>query len=180
MRVPCWPAVPSCSPEVALSRRSSPTLMSRQPALPPPDSKPRRATRASTSFLCSRAKRLHGATVCSTNTTGSATSRRPRPCTPSEAAVKYIRYQGIWDLNELYDLKEDPLETHNLINSPKHVAIAKQMSDKMFDILESTDGMSMPLYRDRGGVNGKRNPDGSKAAEYPDSFLQKPKSGNQP
>jgi N-acetylglucosamine-6-sulfatase len=102
------------------------------------------------------------------------------PQTPTMHALrgsqyKYIRYQGIWDLNELYDLQEDPLETHNLINSPKHAAIAKQMSDKMFDILESTDGMSMPLYRDRGGVNGKRNPDGSKAAEYPDSFLQKPK-----
>ena len=50
---------------------------------------------------------------------------------------KYIRYHGIWDSNELYDLQEDPLETHNLINSPKHAPIVKQMNEKMFDILET-------------------------------------------
>ena len=35
---------------------------------------------------------------------------------------KFIQYHGIWDLDELYDLKNDPLEEHNLIFSQSHQA----------------------------------------------------------
>jgi N-acetylglucosamine-6-sulfatase len=101
------------------------------------------------------------------------------PHTPTMHALrgdryKYIRYHGIWDLNELYDLREDPLESRNLINSPNHAAIVKEMSDRLFDILEKTGGMSMPLYPDKGGSSNKRHPQRSKAAEFPDSFIGKP------
>lgn len=104
------------------------------------------------------------------------------PQTPTMHALrgdryKYIRYYGLWDLNELYDLQEDPLESRNLINSPPHAAVVKQMSDQLFDILEKTDGMNLPLYPDRGGSMNKRNPEGSKAAEFPESFLGKPAGG---
>lgn len=97
------------------------------------------------------------------------------PQTPTMHALrgsqyKYIRYHGIWDLNELYDLKEDPLETNNLIDSPKHAAIVKQMNAKLFEILESTDGMSMPLYPDKGAGQTKRHPSRSKAAGFPENF----------
>ena len=52
------------------------------------------------------ASRCRGATRCSTSTTGSATSRRRRRCTPCAATrYKYIRYYGIWDTDELYDLQ---------------------------------------------------------------------------
>src|SRR4051812_28761134 len=100
------------------------------------------------------------------------------PQTPTMHALrgdryKYIRYHGIWDLNELYDLQEDPLETNNLINNPKLAGVVKEMNEKLFTILQSTDGMSMPLWPDRGGVSGQRNPNASKAAEFPDSFYQK-------
>ncbi len=42
------------------------------------------------------------------------------PHTPTTLALrtqryKFIQYHGVWDLDELYDLKEDPLEEHNLI-----------------------------------------------------------------
>ena len=54
------------------------------------------------------------------------------PQTPTRHALrtdryKFIRYQGIWDIDELYDLREDPLESRNLIFSEKHAALIKQM-----------------------------------------------------
>jgi hypothetical protein len=47
------------------------------------------------------------------------------PQTPTMQGVrtdhyKYIRYYGIWDTNEFYDLKEDPLGMNNLIASLDH------------------------------------------------------------
>jgi|SRR5579883_830366 len=104
------------------------------------------------------------------------------PQTPTLHALrgdryKYIRYQGIWDLDELYDLQEDPLETNNLINDPKHQQIVKQMNARLFDILEQTNGMNMPLARDKGARMDLRNPNGPKAAQFPPEFTRPPKSG---
>jgi N-acetylglucosamine-6-sulfatase len=101
------------------------------------------------------------------------------PQTPTIHALrgdryKYIRYHGIWDLNELYDLKEDPRETHNLIADAKLAPVVKEMNAKLFEILEKTDGLSMPLYPDRGGVNEKRHPNRSKGADFPGEFLGNP------
>ena len=31
---------------------------------------------------------------------------------------KYIRYYGVWDIEELYDLNADPKEMHNLAYLP--------------------------------------------------------------
>lgn len=72
---------------------------------------------------------------------------------------KYIHYHGIWDIDELYDLKEDPEEMHNLIDSPEHQKLIKQLNNRMFDWLEKTDGMLIPLRRDAGTQQNKRNPD---------------------
>jgi hypothetical protein len=33
---------------------------------------------------------------------------------------KTIRYHGIWDTNEIYDLQSDPHEIQNLIDAPEH------------------------------------------------------------
>ena len=90
--------------------------------------------------------------------------------------IKYIRYQGIWDLDELYDIKEDPRETNNLINDPKYATIAKDMNAKLFQVLESTGGMSIPLYPDRGNQSRQRHPDRSKAADFPDALKSPPKT----
>jgi N-acetylglucosamine-6-sulfatase len=103
------------------------------------------------------------------------------PQTPTIHALrgdryKYVRYHGIWDLNELYDLQEDPLESRNLINSPKHADIMKSMNAQLFKILDQTDGMSMPLYPDKGGASVLRHPARSKAAEFPESFNGKPRT----
>lgn len=60
---------------------------------------------------------------------------------------KYIRYHGLWDTNEFYDLKEDPYEMNNLIASPEHQTIIGSLSDEIYDWLENTNGMQIPLKR---------------------------------
>jgi arylsulfatase A-like enzyme len=74
------------------------------------------------------------------------------PMTPTVFGVrsdkyKYIRYFGIWDTNELYDLENDPDEKINLINKPEHAATAKKMADELYTWLEQTGGMQIPLKR---------------------------------
>lgn len=80
---------------------------------------------------------------------------RPFPQTPTVFAVrtgkyKFIRYQGVWDINELYDLENDPWEMNNLIRSEAHQQIAKELNDAIFNWLEETNGMQMPLRKDQG------------------------------
>jgi N-acetylglucosamine-6-sulfatase len=101
------------------------------------------------------------------------------PQTPTQHTLrtdryKFIRYQGIWDIDELYDLQEDPLESRNLIFSEKHAALIKQMRERLFDLLEETNGMNIPLQRDRGAQMNHRNPDKSKPAQFPSELEAKP------
>ncbi len=58
---------------------------------------------------------------------------------------KYIYYHGIWDLNEFYDLQTDPHERHNLISIPACQDQIKQMRDRLWDLLKTTRGMTIPL-----------------------------------
>jgi N-acetylglucosamine-6-sulfatase len=101
------------------------------------------------------------------------------PQTPTLQALrgsryKYIHYYGIWDCDELYDLQEDPLETNNLIYSEKHKQTIKDMNKQLFDLLEGTGGMYIPLYRDQGGQQNLRNPNGSPSAPFPPQVTRKP------
>ncbi|MDQ2899692.1 MAG: sulfatase [Acidobacteriota bacterium] len=100
------------------------------------------------------------------------------PMTPTMHALrgeryKYIHYYGIWDIDELYDLQEDPLETNNLIFSEKNQDVVKRMNKQLFDIMQDTGAMSIPLYRDSGGQNNRRNPAGSKPAVFPPELLRR-------
>ncbi len=102
------------------------------------------------------------------------------PQTPTIHALrgeryKFIRYHGIWDIDELYDLAEDPLESNNLIFSEKHRPIANQMRTRLFEVLEQTGGMQMPIYPDRGGSSNLRHPSRSKAAEFPAQLEREPR-----
>lgn len=77
------------------------------------------------------------------------------PQTPTTFGIrtdkyKYIRYWGIWDTNEFYDLEEDPYEMNNLIASPQHQDIIRKMADELYTWLESTNGMQIPLKRPLG------------------------------
>ena len=79
------------------------------------------------------------------------------PQTPTVHALredryKYVRYHGIWDVDELYDLAEDPAESRNLIFSPGYEGIVERMNAALFDRLEATGGLTMPLPRDAGSA----------------------------
>lgn len=80
---------------------------------------------------------------------------RAFPQTPTTHAVrndryKYIRYHGVWDINELYDLQEDPEEMNNLIRSEAHSDIARRLNEQLFHWLDRTEGECMPLKPDHG------------------------------
>ena len=82
---------------------------------------------------------------------------RDYPQTPTmhalrEERFKFIRYYGIWDIDELYDLEQDPAEMQNLIFHPEHqeTETAKRMRKELFARMEQTGGMQIPLYPDSG------------------------------
>jgi N-acetylglucosamine-6-sulfatase len=106
---------------------------------------------------------------------------RNYPQTPTVFALrgdqyKFIRYYGVWDVDELFDLRADPLEMNNLAYSPEFSATAKQMSDRLFAILEETDGRFIPLYPDRFLLFNKRTPapGAEQAAPFPPALILKP------
>jgi N-acetylglucosamine-6-sulfatase len=102
------------------------------------------------------------------------------PQTPTTHAIrgdryKFIRYHGVWDIDELYDLQDDPAEMRNLIFSPEHQAVAREMRARLFATLKDTGGMQMPIYPDSGGQSYLRKPDGSHASDFPDEFYLSPR-----
>lgn len=104
---------------------------------------------------------------------------RNYPQTPTMHAVlgeryKYIRYHGVWDVDSLHDLENDPEERINLINSPEHQEIVTQLNKRLFELLEETHGKEMPLLNDRGTKFLHRKKDGPKGAAFPDWFYRDP------
>ena len=81
-----------------------------------------------------------------------------------------IRYHGLWDVNELYDLQADPEETTNLIASPKHQNLVRQLNARLFEVLQETGGDSMPLKPDRGPTFPMRRHNRSSQGKFPDSY----------
>jgi len=74
------------------------------------------------------------------------------PQTPTVFAVrtdryKYIFNHGLWDANELYDLNNDPHEMNNLIRDPDSQPIAGQLKQALWNWLEETGGMQIPLKK---------------------------------
>jgi N-acetylglucosamine-6-sulfatase len=74
------------------------------------------------------------------------------PMTPTVFGVrtdkyKYIRYNGIWDTNEFYDLENDPDEMYNLIGKAELQDTIKMYAEDLYDWLEATNGMNIPLKR---------------------------------
>ncbi|HEY0944564.1 MAG TPA: sulfatase [Opitutaceae bacterium] len=100
------------------------------------------------------------------------------PQTPTLHALrgdryKYVHVHGLWDLDELYDLQEDPGETRNLIFSKEHAPIVRQMNRRLFELLQESEGMAIPLRADSGGANNLRRADGAKPADFPPELIRK-------
>lgn len=73
---------------------------------------------------------------------------------------KYVFYYGLWDLNELYHVQRDPEEMHNLIDVRPE--LADSLRNVLFDRLEATGGLRIPLKRPRGPQFDERKlPDGA-------------------
>jgi N-acetylglucosamine-6-sulfatase len=103
---------------------------------------------------------------------------RNYPHTPTLHALrgeryKYVHVHGLWDIDELYDLQDDPGETRNLIFSETHAPIAKQMNRRLFELLEQSDGMEIPLRADRGRSSNLRRAEGAEAADFPPELIRK-------
>ncbi|RYZ56161.1 MAG: DUF4976 domain-containing protein, partial [Chitinophagaceae bacterium] len=72
------------------------------------------------------------------------------PQTPTTFAVrsnryKYIYYNGVWDINELFDLEADPYEMNNLVRDTAYRNIGLQLKKDLFNWLEQTNGLQIPL-----------------------------------
>jgi N-acetylglucosamine-6-sulfatase len=96
---------------------------------------------------------------------------RNYPQTPTMHALrgnqfKYIRYHGIWDTDELYDIKADPRERTNLINDPAHAGRIAEMNKRLFEVLDETDGMELPMVGDKGTKFHHRRIGGTPGAEF--------------
>ena len=90
---------------------------------------------------------------------------------------KYITYYGLWDVDELYDLREDPGESNNLLYDPKYTGIGEEMETRLYEMMGELGGLSIPLNAPRGNLQNKRLRDrgGKKAADFPDPLvLDKP------
>lgn len=102
------------------------------------------------------------------------------PQTPTQHALrtdryKYIRYHGLWDSDELYDLSQDPHETRNLARTKEHAQTVRDLNRRLFEVLAETNGLYIPLYPDRGGMNNSRREGGSRAADFPSDYYIAPK-----
>ena len=84
---------------------------------------------------------------------------------------KYVRHHGVWDVNELYDLAEDPHESRNLALDPGQRERVEAMNGRLFDLLGETGGENLPFLRDRGEIYPLRKPGGSPQAPFPPAFL---------
>jgi N-acetylglucosamine-6-sulfatase len=86
---------------------------------------------------------------------------------------KYITYYGLWDVDELFDLQEDPGETRNLIHEPEHRQRVAAMERELYARMEALGGMDIPLNPPLGGSNNKRlrGRDGDRAADFPGVFV---------
>lgn len=77
------------------------------------------------------------------------------PQTPTMFAIrtdqyKYIYYNGIWDINELYDLKADPYEMNNLIRDTSYRKTGMELRTELFNWLQQTGGLQIPLKKAAG------------------------------
>ncbi|MEM1226537.1 MAG: sulfatase [Planctomycetota bacterium] len=102
---------------------------------------------------------------------------RNYPHTPTLHAIiggrfKYIRCHGLWDRDELYDLESDPDEMSNLIDLPEHADRIRELNAQLWDAMQSSDGMEVPLLEDRGPRFPWRHPDHAGQASYPAEYFR--------
>jgi N-acetylglucosamine-6-sulfatase len=101
------------------------------------------------------------------------------PHTPTTFAVrnerfKLIQYHGIWDTDELYDLKADPQETTNLILEPAYQDRVEELREILYQRLLQTRGLSIRLGRKRDHGQNLRSAANSKRSSFPSHMISMP------
>jgi len=86
---------------------------------------------------------------------------------------KYTTYYGLWDTDEFYDIAADPMEQHNLIHDPQYAKQAKQMENRLYQMMDQLGGMDIPMNQPRGNSQNKRlrTRGGDEAADFPNAFV---------
>ena len=94
------------------------------------------------------------------------------PHTPTTFALrtpqyKFIQYHGIWDIDELYDMQNDPHEEHNLIFEEPYQDLIKTMRSNLHALLVTSDANRVPFSHKRGMGANLRLESGSQPAVFP-------------
>ena len=105
------------------------------------------------------------------------------PHTPTVFALrgndyKFIQYHGVWDIDELYDMKRDQKEQRNLIFDPEYAEVVKKMRAHLFQALQDTGGDKIPLAPKRGHGASLRRRTGSKVSPYPEEWMRDRNTAN--
>jgi N-acetylglucosamine-6-sulfatase len=92
------------------------------------------------------------------------------PQTPTQFAwrtdrYKYIYYYGVWDEGGFYDLQEDPMEQYNLIDRSAYQDEIDRMRTALFDRLDATGGMQIPLRRPKNKQYDETRPEGEPSTD---------------
>jgi arylsulfatase A-like enzyme len=101
------------------------------------------------------------------------------PSTPTTFALrtpdfKFIQYHGIWDTDELYDMRNDPHEMNNLVNDPGHLAVVGEMRDRLYERLENRTGEHVVPYTKKFSSGAVfRHKDRSTAAPFPEEWQRR-------
>jgi arylsulfatase A-like enzyme len=100
--------------------------------------------------------------------------------TPTTFAIrrgnfKYIQYHGVWDIEELYDLKNDPQEKQNLFFKREYRPMVQDLREGLAEKLLNKNGERVVPYTPRlsDGVN-LRDENGPKAASFPKEWQTYP------
>jgi arylsulfatase A-like enzyme len=100
--------------------------------------------------------------------------------TPTTFAIrrgefKYIQYHGVWDIEELYDLKNDPEERTNLFFKREYRPLVQELREALAAKLLNNNGQRVVPYNARlsDGMN-LRDENGPKEAAFPDEWLTYP------
>ena len=100
------------------------------------------------------------------------------PHTPTTFAIrtndfKLIQYHGIWDTDELYDMRADPLEMNNLIADRNYLDTVVDLRRRLHVLLADNEGRNVVPYSfkyNQGAVF--RNGEASPTATHPPNWLK--------
>lgn len=102
------------------------------------------------------------------------------PQTPTTFAIerdriKYIQYHGVWDIEELYDLRSDPKEMNNLIDDPDYLDEKIELRRALYEQLANNQGRHDIPYGERTSEGLVwRKEGGPQAADFPDRWYVEP------